>query len=148
MQSPLAERAFSSPHPRTCVTLFLMTDVAADCETVAASNTTRSGHSWRMDLRGLASGVLGGSSSSSFTQAAAAGAAVVTTVSNEKLETTAAENRILRQKLQSKSQALLILSGELERARREAEDCRLLAEKLQQQRSQVNAAVKERDPFR
>jgi len=49
----------------------------------------------------------------------------------ERLETASAENRILRQKLQSKSQALLILSGELERARREADDCRQLADRLQ-----------------
>ncbi len=43
----------------------------------------------------------------------------------------AAENRILRQKLESKAQALLILSRELERLRKEGEEYRELTERLQ-----------------
>ena len=44
----------------------------------------------------------------------------------------AAENRILRQKLESKAQALLILSRELEKLRRQGEEYRELPERLQQ----------------
>ncbi len=51
----------------------------------------------------------------------------------DKLETQRGENRILRQKLQSKAEALLILSQELERTRAECKDYRELAIKLQHQ---------------
>ncbi len=49
------------------------------------------------------------------------------------LEAQVAENRILRQKLESKAQALLILSRELERVRGQGADYRELTDRLQQQ---------------
>lgn len=49
----------------------------------------------------------------------------------EELETQSGENRILRQKLQSKSEALVILSSELEAVRDECEKYKTLTEALQ-----------------
>ena len=44
----------------------------------------------------------------------------------DKIETQKGENKILRQKLQSKSEALVILSQELDKVRNECEDNREL----------------------
>ena len=44
----------------------------------------------------------------------------------DKIETQKGENKILRQKLQSKSEALVILSQELDKVRNECEDYREL----------------------
>lgn len=48
-----------------------------------------------------------------------------------KIETQKGENMILRQKLQSKSEALLILSKELEKARVDCDDYKELTNRLQ-----------------
>ena len=48
-----------------------------------------------------------------------------------KIETQKGENMILRQKLQSKSEALLILSKELEKVRVDCDDYKELTNKLQ-----------------
>lgn len=51
----------------------------------------------------------------------------------EKIETQRGENKILRQKLQSKAEALLILSKELDKVRTECDDYRELTRRLQTQ---------------
>ena len=48
-----------------------------------------------------------------------------------RIETQKGENAILRQKLQSKSEALLILTKELEKSRSEGDEYRELAQRLQ-----------------
>ena len=57
----------------------------------------------------------------------------------EKIETQKGENKILRQKLQSKSEALIILSQELDKVRNECEDYRELTRRLQAQWSLLSA---------
>ena len=51
----------------------------------------------------------------------------------DKIETQKGENKILRQKLQSKTEALVILSQELDKVRNECEDYRELTRRLQSQ---------------
>ena len=57
----------------------------------------------------------------------------------EKIETQKGENKILRQKLQSKSEALIILSQELDKVRNECEDYRELTHRLQTQWSLLSS---------
>ena len=57
----------------------------------------------------------------------------------EKIETQKGENKILRQKLQSKSEALIILSQELDKVRNECEDYRELTRRLQTQWSLLSS---------
>ena len=57
----------------------------------------------------------------------------------EKIETQKGENKILRQKLQSKSEALIILSQELDKVRNECEDYRELTQRLQTQWSLLSS---------
>merc|ERR1712223_386358 len=57
----------------------------------------------------------------------------------EKIETQKGENKILRQKLQSKSEALIILSQELDKVRNESEDYRELTRRLQTQWSLLSS---------
>ena len=57
----------------------------------------------------------------------------------EKIETQKGENKILRQKLQSKSEALVILSQELDKVRNEVEDYRELTRRLQAQWSLLSS---------
>ena len=57
----------------------------------------------------------------------------------EKIETQKGENKILRQKLQSKSEALIILSQELDKVRNECEDYRDLTHRLQTQWSLLSS---------
>ena len=57
----------------------------------------------------------------------------------EKIETQKGENKILRQKLQSKSEALIILRQELDKVRNECEDYRELTQRLQTQWSLLSA---------
>ncbi len=57
----------------------------------------------------------------------------------EKIETHKGENKILRQKLQSKSEALVILSQELDKVRNECEDYRELVRRLQAQWSLLSS---------
>lgn len=70
-----------------------------------------------------------------------------------KIETQRGENMILRQKLQSKSEALLILSKELEKVRADCDDYKELTNKLQTKYSnlkngQLNIALgRESDTF-
>merc|ERR1712203_710698 len=57
----------------------------------------------------------------------------------DKIETQKGENKILRQKLQSKSEALVILSQELDKVRNEYEDYRELTRRLQTQWSLLSS---------
>jgi hypothetical protein len=57
----------------------------------------------------------------------------------EKIETQKGENKILRQKLQSKAEALIILSQELDKVRNECEDYRELTRRLQTQWSLLSS---------
>jgi len=57
----------------------------------------------------------------------------------DKIETQKGENKILRQKLQSKSEALVILSQELDKVRNECEDYRELTRRLQTQWSLLSS---------
>ena len=57
----------------------------------------------------------------------------------ERIETSKGENKILRQKLQSKSEALIILSQELDKVRNECEDYRELTRRLQTQWSLLSS---------
>merc|ERR1712203_55387 len=57
----------------------------------------------------------------------------------DKIETQKGENKILRQKLQSKSEALVILSQELDKVRNESEDYRELTRRLQTQWSLLSS---------
>ena len=57
----------------------------------------------------------------------------------EKIETQKGENKILRQKLQSKAEALVILSQELDKVRNECEDYKELTTRLQAQWSLLSS---------
>merc|ERR1712088_983030 len=61
----------------------------------------------------------------------------------DKIETQKGENKILRQKLQSKSEALVILSQELDKVRNECEDYRELTRRLQTQWSLLSSDLGE-----
>ena len=52
-------------------------------------------------------------------------------IMQDKIDTQKGENRILRQKLQSKAEALLILTKELEKVRSECDEYRELTQRLQ-----------------
>ena len=57
----------------------------------------------------------------------------------DKIETQKGENKILRQKLQSKAEALLIITKELEKVRGECDEYRELVQRLQQSQSSVTS---------
>ena len=59
----------------------------------------------------------------------------------DKIETQKGENKILRQKLQSKSEALVILSQELDKVRNECEDYRELTRRYVLMNIQVSPNI-------
>ena len=65
----------------------------------------------------------------------------------DKIETQKGENKILRQKLQSKAEALLIITKELEKVRGECDEYRELVQRLQQPQCSTSKTFAPDDPL-
>ena len=65
----------------------------------------------------------------------------------DKIETQKGENKILRQKLQSKAEALLIITKELEKVRGECDGFRELVQRLQQPQCSTSKTFASEDPL-
>jgi chromosome segregation ATPase len=63
----------------------------------------------------------------------------------DKIETQKGENKILRQKLQSKAEALLIITKELEKVRGECDEYRELVQRLQQSQCSISKTFAHED---
>ena len=65
----------------------------------------------------------------------------------DKIETQKGENKILRQKLQSKAEALLIITKELEKVRGECDEYRELVQRLQEPQCSTSKTFASEDPL-